>query len=107
MSREHSADPFSTFLKATTHQIPSGHAQSGARSTEPLPPVATVVLHALRGRTRALVGELRVELGLTTLRIAEAVAVLQRLQLVEVVPAGSDEAVEITAAGAELIDGTA
>ncbi|MFI1422713.1 MarR family transcriptional regulator [Streptomyces sp. NPDC020731] len=106
MSRDHSADPFSTFLNATNRQVSVGRTPTGpARSTDALPPLATLVLRALHGRPRTAVGELRTELGLSTLRIAEAVAVLQRLELVEVTPAGADEAVELNDAGREFVEG--
>lgn len=106
MSRDHSVDPFSTFLDATSRQFPSGRAPAGdARSTDALPPHATRVVRALDGRSRTAVGELRAELGLTTLQIAEAVEVLRRLELVEVIPAGTDEALELTAAGRRFVDG--
>lgn len=107
MSRDHSADPFSTFLNATIHQSSTGIGNaSSARnhSTDPLPPAPTQVLRALHGERRVPVGDLRVELGLTTLQIAEAVSLLSRLDLVRVVPADTDEVVVITAAGEDLIE---
>ncbi|MEU9353244.1 helix-turn-helix domain-containing protein [Streptomyces griseoloalbus] len=105
MSRDHSVDPFSAFLDATSRRSPSGQVPSGAaRSTDALPPHATRVVRALDGRPRTAVGELRAELGLSTLRIAEAVEVLRRLELVEVIPDGTDETLELTAAGRRFVE---
>ncbi|MFG2511025.1 hypothetical protein [Streptomyces sp. NPDC048584] len=107
MSRDSSVDPFSTFLNATNRQVTHGGSPAGpGRSTEALPPAATRVIQALYGRPRTAVGDLRVGLGLTTLQIAEAVEVLRRLSLVEVIAAGADEAVEITPSGRDFVDGT-
>ncbi|MGW4022497.1 MarR family transcriptional regulator [Streptomyces sp. NPDC005009] len=106
MSRDHSADPFSTFLNATSRQVSVGRTPAGpARSTEALPPLAALVLRAVHGRPRTAIGELRAELGLTTLQIAEAVAVLQRLELIEVTPTDADEAVELSSAGRDFLEG--
>ncbi|MFH9037787.1 MarR family transcriptional regulator [Streptomyces sp. NPDC017966] len=106
MPSDHSADPFSTFLNATNRQVSVGHRSAGpGRSTDALPPLATLVLRALHGRPRTPVGELRAELGLTTLQIAEAVAVLQRLELVEVTPTDADEAVQLSDAGRDFLEG--
>ncbi|MFE0448396.1 hypothetical protein ACWDUB_04955 [Streptomyces fungicidicus] len=107
MSRDSSADPFSTFLNATNHQVVHGGSSAGpVRSTDALPPVAMLLIRALDGRPRTAVGELRIELGLTTLQIAEAVEVLRRLSLVEVVAGGGDEVLELTSSGQDFVDGT-
>lgn len=107
MSRDHSADPFSTFLNATNRQFSVGQSPAEPmRSTDALPPVTMRVIQALYGRPPTVVGELRVELGLTTLQIAEAVEMLRRLSLVEVIAAGPDEVLELTPAGNEFVDGT-
>ncbi|GGV71913.1 hypothetical protein GCM10010294_31710 [Streptomyces griseoloalbus] len=107
MSKDHSVDPFSTFLDATSRRSPSAQVPSGAaRPTDALPPHAARVVRALDGRPRTAVGELRSELGFTTLQIAEAVEVLRRLELIEVIPEGTDEALELTAAGRRFAEGS-
>ncbi|MFE9611224.1 hypothetical protein [Streptomyces sp. NPDC006012] len=102
MSKEHSADPFSTFLNATNRPSPSPGPDQGP-STQPLPPVATSVLRALLGKVHAQVGRVGSDLGLTTLQIAEAVSLLARLELVTVGQDGTDDTMELTGKGRELL----
>ncbi|MFI6764507.1 hypothetical protein [Streptomyces sp. NPDC050355] len=100
MAQERSTDPFSIFLNTTSRpQVHMGAAQS----SEPLPPVAMAVLTALRDRPRTQVDALRLATGLTTLRIAEVVSMLLRLELISVHGDGADDEVELTARGRELL----
>ncbi|MFF4752136.1 hypothetical protein ACWD5R_10575 [Streptomyces sp. NPDC002514] len=103
MSREHSADPFSTFLNATNRSAASPGPDQG-QSTPPLPPVASSVLRALPGTAHAQVGRVGGDLGLTTLQIADAVSLLVRLELVVVGRDGTDDTVELTAKGRALLE---
>jgi DNA-binding MarR family transcriptional regulator len=105
MSYPRSADPFSTFLSTADRRISLGNVDDPVTHSNRLTvPSAgeTAVLSVLAGRGDAhgtSVADLRREIGLSTLQVANLVAALDERGWVQVRNDGDDETVELTDAG--------